>query len=138
MDEPDGSGLDLRILLTGTLNGALMKVKWLVSAVAATAMMAVPAFSQVGIYIGQAPPPVRYEVVTRSPGEGYSWIGGYWGYNGGRYTWVQGRWEKQPYAGAYWSHPHYDHYKQGWQIHEGHWDHEDHGDQHDDHHGNGH
>jgi hypothetical protein len=115
-----------------------MKVKWLVSAVAATAMLAAPAFSQVGIYIGRTPPPNRYEVVTASPGEGYSWNEGYWGNSGGRYTWVQGRWEKQPYAGAYWYHPHYDHYKQGWQMHEGHWDHQDHGDHHDDHHGNGH
>ena len=67
------------------------------------------------------------------PGEGYLWVDGYWGVNGGRYVWVPGRWDRPPYAGAYWSHPHYDHYREGWRVHEGHWDRDDHGDRHDDH-----
>jgi hypothetical protein len=46
-------------------------------------------------------------------------------------VWAPGVWRRPPYAGAYWEHPHYDHYSQGWAYHEGHWDHEDHGDHHD-------
>jgi hypothetical protein len=104
------------------------------AAVAATGF-STPASAQIGIIIGrQAPPPIRYERRPPMPGEGYAWVDGYWGNNGGRYVWVPGRWDHAPYAGAYWSHPHYDHYQDGWHLHEGHWDHDDHGDHHDDHH----
>ena len=65
------------------------------------------------------------------PGPGYVWADGYWNWAGGRYVWVPGVWRRPPYAGAYWAHPHYDHYPTGWAYHEGHWDHEDHGDHHD-------
>jgi hypothetical protein len=111
-----------------------MKMKWLPAA-AVVVTLAVPAFAQINVYIGRTPPPLRYEVRPAPPGEGYQWVDGYWGVNDGRYVWVGGRWDRPPYAGAYWSHPHYDHYRQGWQMHEGHWDHEDHGDRHEDHHG---
>ena len=98
-------------------------------------ILAVPAWGQVGIYIGTPPPPIRYEVRPPIPGEGFVWVDGYWGVDGGRYRWVRGRWDRPPYPGAYWSHPHYDHYDRGWAMHEGHWDHEDHGGyrDHDDH-----
>jgi hypothetical protein len=107
-----------------------MKLKWLPPAMAALVVtsFAAPAFGQVGIYIGRTPPPLRYEARGPYPGEGYSWVDGYWGYQGGRYNWIGGRWDRAPYPGAYWNHPHYDHYQQGWQMREGHWDHEEHGD----------
>lgn len=100
------------------------------------ASFAAPAIAQIGIgiAIGRTPPPIRYERRPAAPGEGYAWVDGYWGVNGGRYVWVPGRWDRPPYAGAYWSHPHYDHYQDGWRMHEGHWDHEDHGDHHGDEH----
>lgn len=94
----------------------------------------VPAFSQFSITIGRTPPPLRYERRPPPPGAGFVWIDGYWGIQGNRYVWVPGRWDRPPYAGAYWSHPHYDHYQDGWHYHEGHWDREDHGDHHDDDH----
>lgn len=114
--------------------------RWILQGLIATALT-IPSFGQIGIYIGHAPPPVRYETRPPMPGAGYVWVDGYWGVQGGRYVWAPGRWNRPPYEGAYWSHPHYDHYQQGWQLHEGHWDHEDHGnhgDHHDDHHDNGH
>ena len=101
-----------------------MKARWLCSLAAASALT-VPAFSQIQIYIGPPPPPVRYEVRPVMPAEDFVWVDGYWGTRGNRYVWV---------PGAYWTHPHYDHYQQGWQVHEGHWDREDHRDHHDDHH----
>jgi hypothetical protein len=113
------------------------KTKWFVGALTAAALV-LPSFAQVSVYIGRTPPPLRYETRPRMPGDGYAWIDGYWGAQGNRYVWVPGRWERPPYAGAYWSHPHYDHYQQGWQAHPGHWDREDHGDHHDDDHGRGH
>ncbi len=107
-----------------------MKAKWIASAILASALTA-PAFAQIGVYIGVAPPPLRYEVRPPVPGPDYAWADGYWNWYGGRYVWVPGAWRRPPFAGAYWEHPHYDHYARGWQAHEGHWDHEDHGNHHD-------
>ena len=116
-----------------------MKAKWLYGGILASAI-AIPAFGQISVTIGTPPPPIRYEARPPMPGAGYVWVDGYWGPDHGRYVWIPGVWQRPPYAGAYWSHPHYDHYQNGWQMHEGHWDHEDHGDHHhddhhDDHHG---
>jgi WXXGXW repeat (2 copies) len=114
-----------------------MKLNWICGMLFAVALTsAAPA--QVGVYIGRTPPPERYEERGAMPGPGYAWVDGYWAPNGHRYRWVAGRWDRPPYEGAYWNHPHYDHYQQGWRMHEGHWDHENHdagrghdGDHHD-------
>jgi hypothetical protein len=71
--------------------------------------------------------------VRRCRQQGTSGSTATWGVDSRHYVWVPGRWERPPYEGAYWSHPHYDHYPEGWRMHEGHWDREDHGDHHDDH-----
>jgi hypothetical protein len=109
-----------------------MRTNWksrlLIGALAA-ATLAAPAVGQIGIVIGRnPPPPMRYERRPPMPGAGYVWVDGYWNWAGGRYVWVPGRWDRAPYAGAYWSHPHYDRYEDGWHYHGGHWDREDHGD----------
>ena len=88
--------------------------------------LAVPAHAQVGVYIGSAPPPLRYEVRPAIPGPGYAWSEGYWEPYGGRYRWHGGAWQRPPFEGGYYVHPHYDHYDQGWRIHEGYWSHENH------------
>jgi hypothetical protein len=54
-----------------------MKTKWILSALLASAITA-PAFAGVGVYIGAAPPPLRYEVRPAIPGPGYAWVDGYW------------------------------------------------------------
>jgi hypothetical protein len=90
------------------------------------AVLSIPASAQLSVYVGSAPPPMRYEQRGPLPGQGYVWIDGYWTPNGHHYRWVAGRWERPPYEGAVWSHAHYDHYHQGWQLHEGHWEHSDH------------
>lgn len=43
-----------------------------------------------------APPAVRAEVIITSPGPGYVWIAGYWGWRMGGYYWVPGRWTRAP------------------------------------------
>jgi hypothetical protein len=113
------------------------KSKFLATALAATTFAAftVPAVGQISVVIGRTPPPLRYERRPPPPGEGFVWVDGYWRVDGGRYVWAPGVWQRAPYAGAYWSHGHWDHYPEGWRYHEGHWDHEDHEDHHDwDHH----
>lgn len=90
------------------------------------ASLTVSASAQVSVYIRSGPPPIRFEERGSAPGPGYAWVDGYWAPNGRHYQWVSGRWDRPPYEGAYWNHPHYDHQRQGWQLHEGHWDHDDH------------
>ncbi len=103
-----------------------MTSKALCGAIVAIALTA-PAFAQVHVYIGSAPPPIRYEARPAMPGAGFIWTEGYWEPYQGRYRWHSGVWTRPPYEGAYWTHPHYDHYQRGWALHEGHWDREDHG-----------
>jgi WXXGXW repeat (2 copies) len=102
-----------------------MKLNW-ISGVLFAIALTIPASAQIGVYIGTPPPPLRYERRGPIPGPGYVWVEGYWVPNGHRYRWVEGHWERPPYEGAYWFHPHYDHYREGWRLHEGHWDREDH------------
>ena len=71
----------------------------------------------IGIRIG-APPPVRVEVQTASPGAGYAWVGGYWYPVGSRYQWHTGYWTRPAYEGATWVGPSHD----GQRYHEGYWD----------------
>src|SRR5664279_4445548 len=78
------------------------KTKLILSGLIAASLTA-PAFGQIGIYIGQAPPPMRYETRPPMPGNGYVWIDGYWGVRGNRYVWNSGRWDRPPYPGAYYS-----------------------------------
>ncbi len=89
-----------------------------------------------GVRIGTPPPPLRYENRPPAPGPGYAWVDGYYEPSNGRYHWHAGYWNQAPYAGAYYVHPHWDHYPDGWHQHEGYWAHEDH-DPHywDNHHG---
>jgi hypothetical protein len=109
-----------------------MRSKWLYGLLLSAAFT-VPTFAQVSVYIGSPPPALRYERRGDAPGPGYSWVEGYWAPHGRRYAWVGGHWAQPPYSGGYWNHPHYDHYQQGWQLHEGHWDHEDHDHEGQDH-----
>jgi hypothetical protein len=60
-----------------------------------------------------APPPPQVEVIPVAPFVGAVWIGGYWGWQGGRHVWYGGRWE-HPRAGYIW-HPH------AWVAVGGHW-----------------
>lgn len=107
-----------------------MRFKWFPIAALAAAF-ALPAVGQVGVYIGAPPPPIRYEVRPAMPEPGYYWVDGYWGVRGNRYVWVPGHYERAPYEGAYWIHPHYDHYNNGWAYREGYWTHERHEERHD-------
>jgi hypothetical protein len=45
------------------------------------------------VIVSQAPPPVRAEAQPPIPGPGFSWVAGYWAWQGGRFVWISGRWE---------------------------------------------
>jgi hypothetical protein len=53
-------------------------------------------------YATTPPPALRFEQRGAAPGPGYVWIDGYWGYSGGRYAWVAGRWDRPPRPRARW------------------------------------
>ena len=79
---------------------------------------AVYAQFSIGVRIGAPPPPRMVRVQPASPGEGYSWIAGYWYPAGGHYKWHDGYWTRPAYAGAHWVEPRHD----GERYFEGHWD----------------
>jgi hypothetical protein len=54
------------------------------------------------------PPPAEVEVVPALPGPEYVWIGGYHRWNGRRYVWVRGRYERPPHVRARWAGPHWE------------------------------
>ena len=62
----------------------------------------------VGIHIGPPPPPRVVRVVPRSPGEGYTFIAGYWYPVGNHYKWHDGYWTRPAYEGAHWVAPRHE------------------------------
>lgn len=54
------------------------------------------------VVVTQAPPPVRVETQTVSPGTGYIWTRGHWVWTGAGYQWVAGTWVARPRASATW------------------------------------
>ena len=73
----------------------------------------VPYYDADEVVVDVAPPAPYVEVVPLIPFAGAVWIGGYWGWRGGRHAWVGGRWE-QPRPGYGWR-PH------AWVQQGGHW-----------------
>jgi WXXGXW repeat (2 copies) len=72
-------------------------------------------------YATTPPPPVRVEARGIAPGQGFVWIDGYWGYRGGRYDWVPGRWTRPPHPRAQWVPGQWEHRGNKYRYREGHW-----------------
>jgi hypothetical protein len=78
-----------------------------------------------GHYAGRvvmvAPPPPRVEAVGVAPSPGYVWVGGYWGWVGGRHEWIPGHWvEGRP--GRHWVPHAWVREGDGWRLRPGHWE----------------
>jgi hypothetical protein len=88
-----------------------------------TAFIPVQAQAQVGvnIVIGNAPPPVRYEVAPAAR-RGYVWSPGYWNWSGRRHAWTRGHWERSR-AGYRYQRPQWSHNNHGWHLNRGGWQH---------------
>ena len=72
------------------------------------------------VVVDVAPPAPYVEVVPAIPFAGAIWIGGYWGWYGGRHQWVPGRWD-HPRPGYQWR-PHAWVNQGGrWHLHAGGW-----------------
>ncbi len=61
-----------------------------------------------------APPPTPREVRPEAPSPDHEWVPGYWRWNGERYLWSAGRWERPPRPGQHWVQPQ-------WMRHGGDW-----------------
>jgi hypothetical protein len=76
----------------------------------------------VGPVVAVAPPAPQVEVYGVAPGPGYFWVGGYWGWEGGRHVWHGGNWER-PRPGYAWVPHRWVHERDGWHFAQGHWNH---------------
>ena len=72
-------------------------------------------------YASTPPPPVRVETRGVAPGAGFLWIDRYWGYNGGRYAWIPGRWERPPRGRARWEPGRWETRRGRYQYRQGRW-----------------
>jgi len=109
-----------------------MRSKWMNVAIrAALASAAVlvlescgPAISGIGLeisYVQVAPPPPRMEVIVASPGAGYLWVDGFWGWQANQYYWTPGHWERPPRRNAHWMRGRWRHHDRGWYWVPGYW-----------------
>ena len=86
----------------------------------ATPVYSAPPPHDAVVVIDVAPPAPYVEVVPVIPYAGAVWIGGYWGWSGGRHVWTGGYWD-HPRAG-YRYQPHAWVQVGGrWQLHGGAW-----------------
>ena len=76
-------------------------------------------FAQLAIRIG--PPAREHENRGRAPERGYVWIGGYQRYEGDRYVWTPGRWERPPQEHQRWVGHKWRNNHGQWEMQEGHW-----------------
>jgi hypothetical protein len=77
--------------------------------------------ASVGVYVSTPPPPPIAETIVVSPGPGYYWVPGYQSWNGVRYVWSPGHWERVPVGRRRWIPGHWAHNGRGWYWIEGHW-----------------
>ena len=73
------------------------------------------------VVVVDAPPPPPYaEMVPVAPYPGAVWIGGYWGWGGGRHTWVPGYYER-PRPGYRYEPHRWESQGGRWHLHVGGW-----------------
>lgn len=76
-------------------------------------------FAQIVVRIG--PPAPIVERRGAPPERGFVWIDGYHRWDGHRYVWTPGRWERPPHSGAHWVSHKWVHHGDHWELREGHW-----------------
>jgi hypothetical protein len=89
-----------------------------------TALLALclaPAATFAQIVVRVRPPEPIHEHYGPPPHEGYVWVSGYHNWDGNRYVWVPGRWDRPPHPHARWEGHHWVRRNGGWVLVEGHW-----------------
>jgi hypothetical protein len=93
--------------------------KLVLAALLGFTLLPAASFGQISVRIG--PPPPVVERRGPPPGRGYVWVDGYQRWDGGRYAWVPGRWDRPPRPGGRWVPHHWVHRHGEWVFVEGHW-----------------
>jgi len=73
------------------------------------------------VYVREAPPVERVEVIGRAPGPNYVWVAGRWNWDGRGYAWMPGRWIVAERGYRSWRPGRWAHDRRGWYWIEGHW-----------------
>jgi hypothetical protein len=72
------------------------------------------------VVIAPSPPPAMIvETPPPMPVIGSVWVGGYWGWGGGRYSWRPGYWQPRPHGA--WTPGYWRPYGGGWAYRQGYW-----------------
>jgi hypothetical protein len=85
------------------------------------AFTVLPGASFAQVYVHERPPHEVYEHRGRAPEHGYVWVHGYHRWDGNRYVWVPGHYDRPPREHAVWVRHHWVHRRGGWVLVEGHW-----------------
>jgi hypothetical protein len=85
------------------------------------ALTFLPAASYAQVIVRIAPPALVVEHRPPPPDRGYVWIDGYHNWDGTRYVWVPGRWDRPPHPGQRWVAHRWVHRGDHWEMREGHW-----------------
>jgi hypothetical protein len=73
------------------------------------------------VFVSAAPPAAEVEIIGTAPGPDFIWIRGYHRWDGTRFVWTPGRWERRPRPAAVWVDGHWARHRRGWYWIEGHW-----------------
>lgn len=100
-----------------------MRVRIVLSLLFATAMLfqSTTSFAQVGVSVRIGPPPLPVYEQPLSPGDGYIWTPGYWGWSDDSYYWVPGTWVIAPEPGFLWTPGYWGWGDRGFVFNEGYW-----------------
>jgi hypothetical protein len=96
-----------------------MVKKIALAALIALTFLPAASYAQVVVRIGPPPPVVEHR--PPPPDHGYVWIAGYQRWDGARYVWSPGRWDRPPHPGAHWVSHRWVHHHDHWELQEGHW-----------------
>ncbi len=93
--------------------------KFALSVLLALTLLPAASFAQVIVRI--APPPPVVEVRGPRPGAEFVWVDGYHRWEGERYVWTPGRWDRPPHPGARWVAHRWVRVHDHWELRPGHW-----------------
>ena len=110
MPQPSIRGLVMAAACTGTL----LMAGCVVAPVG-------PYYGYEGEVVQVAPPPPQTEYYGAPPVVGQIWIGGFWGWRGGRHVWIGGHWDS-PRPGHHWVPHAWIRQGPGWRQRPGYWE----------------
>ncbi|MFO0559633.1 MAG: hypothetical protein U0269_16565 [Polyangiales bacterium] len=102
-------------------HSAIASVLAAVLASATDASAQVTVNTQLGATVQVAPPAAITEAQTPSPGPGYTWVAGFWSWNGSQYAWTAGHWEQPPASAQGWEPPQWERQGNGHRFRPGRW-----------------